>query len=371
MWILLLLTLAACVHDGSKRSDGTAEDSDSAYETGGDTGPPCTDTSLEEQQLYDEIWATLDRLYPYFDYKGIDWAGLGEQCRSYVCDDNVSYHRLVTKAMDCLLGPLSDGHIGIVDKLGVGRHYGWELAPPNIDTDIVERRLDPGVGEIGAYSRTGTLDGGRFGYIRVDTWSDAALTHDQVYALTAEMPTDIQGMVIDSRYNLGGHQDRAETLAAWYVPRADAEHTPYGYWQVRDETDDDASTHELGHKNKLFIGTAGFDGITMFEGPVAVLIGPDCMSACESFVSMMTSLAPTARTFGATTAGADSYRLIWRLIDGETDLYYSWGAIYQADKTTLTEWNGFPPEVPVEFAGGEEDQVLEAGVEWLTAESPP
>src|SRR5688572_23750093 len=51
----------------------------------------CTDTPEEPELLLEEVWSILDATYPYFDYKGIDWPALHDECRDLVCEERHDY----------------------------------------------------------------------------------------------------------------------------------------------------------------------------------------------------------------------------------------------------------------------------------------
>lgn len=171
----------------------------------------------------------------------------------------------------------------------------------------------------------------------------------------------VDGWVIDMRANAGGADAAAAELAGVFVDNVT---TPYGYVQVREETDGDPLTHELGAQTPLTLDASDIVD-DVFTGRVAVLTGELCGDVCETFVEMI-QLGLDVRTFGDTTLGAaGNPDEITLATDGATRLLSSTWFQTLGDATTVIEWNGIAPDEPVPFEGGSEDQVLEAAILWL------
>ena len=104
-----------------------------------------------------------------------------------------------------------------------------------------------------------------------------------------------------------------------------------------------------------------------YDGPVAVLIGSDCVSACEGFSNAMThnnravmvGHTPTAGAYGE--VGRGQYAL-----PDDMDLQIPTGRPETPDGDLLIEGSGVAPDVVVpitrESALGEIDAVLEAAI---------
>ena len=86
----------------------------------------------------------------------------------------------------------------------------------------------------------------------------------------------------------------------------------------------------------------------------------------------MLKLSSTVRLFGATTGGATGNPDHELLSDG-TQLRHSTWLLTLADRETVLEWNGIEPDTPVEFLGAGTDEVMDAALTWLEAETraPP
>jgi len=343
----VLACLAACDIDEPK--------SDVIQQPGEFRG--CTDTPEEPELLFEEVWSILDATYPYFDYKGIDWPALHDECRELVCEERHDYEDFIGPAADCLLAPLRDDNVALFDPEVMLHTYGVSPYAPNSLDSLSDARLDAGSIVQAATTTTGTLNGGRFGYLRVEGFS---LGLDDFAARIAEVGV-VEGWVLDMRRLGTGDELAAMELAGQFV---DDTTTPYSYVQSREESDGDPTTHELGAPIALTIDP---DEVAddVFGGNVAVLVGEGCSNGCESFVAMM-DLAQSARTFGDTTRGASGQPdLVTLEADGATLLLSSTLLQTIGDGTTVIEWNGIDPDEPVEFVGGDTDPILEAAITWV------
>jgi carboxyl-terminal processing protease len=67
--------------------------------------PPATQSRAEN---FDRLWLAIDRRYPYFAEKGIDWPAVRERYRLQLdqADTDAAYHQLVS----AMLAELNDGH---------------------------------------------------------------------------------------------------------------------------------------------------------------------------------------------------------------------------------------------------------------------
>ncbi len=107
-----------------------------------------------------------------------------------------------------------------------------------------------------------------------------------------------------------------------------------------------------------------------FEGPVAVLVSPDCVSACESFAyalatagrSIVVGHYPTAGAFGEVSRGQYS-------MPGDISIQFPTGKSLTLDGKLIIEGTGVIPQiivpVTVESATGDQDAVLEAAIQAL------
>lgn len=214
--------------------------------------------------------------------------------------------------------------------------------------------------ELGLPIAAKMLDSG-VGYIQITTFSDD-------YNLMAELweraikdlnDNDIQQLVIDVRINGGGSLGMATDFAGFFF-------------------DHDVEIGQSEYFNDLLGAFEPSPGDwkmepapTQYTGKIAVLVGPNCVSACEAFAYMMqqegraTIVGHTPSAGGFGEVGQGQYDL-----PGGYSMQFPTGRTLKPDGSLLLEGVGVIPDilVPVtyESAMGQEDAVLNAAVEALT-----
>ncbi len=198
------------------------------------------------------------------------------------------------------------------------------------------------------------------GYIRVSSFSDddnltARLWERYINQL---IDNDVPGLIIDLRRNGGGNGSLANAFAGFFF-------------------DEEVILSQRSYYNER---TQQFEleGIpsviepapVLYEGPIAVLIGPNCVSACEGFAyalsrgqrAIMVGNFPTAGAFGE--VGRGQYQL-----PGDLRLQFPTGRPETPDGRLLIEGTGVVPDIVVPVTEdqvlGRDDPVLAAAVEAL------
>ncbi len=139
------------------------------------------------------------------------------------------------------------------------------------------------------------------GYIRITTFSDdyhlmARLWEHYLYSMQEE---EVPGLILDLRANGGGSLGLALDFAGFFF---DQEIELYTSSYYNDKT---GAFEATDYASKVRPGPM------LYEGPVAILIGPDCISACEGFAyalssedrSIIVGHYPTAGAFGEVGRG--------------------------------------------------------------------
>jgi len=203
------------------------------------------------------------------------------------------------------------------------------------------------------------LDSG-LGYIRITTFSDD-------YSLMAKMweryiknmvDNEVSGLIIDVRSNGGGSMGLAMDFAGYFF---DQEKTLYdGYYYNENSRQFEAS----GYPTKIKPAPL------YYNGPLAVLVSPECVSACEGFAyamqqdnrSLVVGNYPTAGAFGEVGLGQ------YTLPDGFS-MQFPTGRSVTPDGQIVIEGSGVVPNVTVPVTTdsvlGAVDSVLEAAVKAL------
>jgi C-terminal processing protease CtpA/Prc len=205
------------------------------------------------------------------------------------------------------------------------------------------------------------LDGSGLGYIQITTFSDDYNLMAQVWDrfIKTLNENEVPGLIIDMRVNGGGSAGMASDFAGYFFDHeviigrgayfndlsGDFEDSP-GEWKIR-------------------------PGPMEYKGKVAVLIGENCVSACESFAYMMQQEGratiightPTAGAFGE--VGQGQYDL-----PGDYSMQFPTGRTTTPTGDLLIEGVGVIPDIVVpvtyESALGQIDAVLDAAINALT-----
>lgn len=205
------------------------------------------------------------------------------------------------------------------------------------------------------------LPGSGLGYIRITTFSDDynLMAHLWDHFIGELIDNQVPGLIIDLRVNSGGSFGLALDFTGYFF-------------------DHEITVSRSAYFNEL---TGKFEyqdylskikpGPKLFEGPIAVLVSPYCVSACEGFANALTQEGrsiivghyPTAGGYGE--VGRGQYKL-----PGDISLQFPTGRSETPDGKLLIEGVGVPLDttVPVteESAMGNVDTVLQAAIQTLS-----
>jgi len=198
------------------------------------------------------------------------------------------------------------------------------------------------------------------GYVSISTFSDDLNLMARLweYYLNGLIDNEIPALIIDLRNNGGGNGGLAMDFAGYFF----------------DETivlSERSYYNELtGEFEPLGVPTRLEPGPFQYNGDIAVLVSPNCASACEGFANALTQnsraivvgYAPTAGMFGE--VGRGQYEL-----PGDYSLQFPTGRPETPDGELLIEGVGVIPDVLVpvteESVLGTTDDVLDAAVDAL------
>lgn len=218
------------------------------------------------------------------------------------------------------------------------------------------------------------MDNG-YGYVSIYSFLDNQLLTIQLWErmIQTMKANDVSGLVIDMRNNGGGYGFTADQMAAYFFD----ERLELGNTALWDDSLEDF------YVNPDVVGVFYPPAEDLrFEGKVAVLVGPNCSSACEFFAWDMT-LEDRAIIVGQyPTGGLAGSVKDFQMPDGVT-VRFPIGRPFDNDGNIIIEGTGVVPDVVVPvneetlFSTG--DPVLEAAVLALdkprgagvTPESPP
>jgi C-terminal processing protease CtpA/Prc len=169
----------------------------------------------------------------------------------------------------------------------------------------------------------------------------------------------IRGLIIDMRQNGGGSGFLANQMAAYFFD----EQIIVGNTAVYDEKRGEFYSDERGAR-RFYLPPENL----RYNGPITVLIGPNCNSACEFFTYSMTQQERAEIVGQYATAGLGGGQNVFVMPGGLT-LQFSAGRSLDAEGEIVIEGTGVAPTIKVPIteetvlSGG--DPVLDAAVEYL------
>lgn len=197
-------------------------------------------------------------------------------------------------------------------------------------------------------------------YIRVLSFLGDYQLFARLWDFNIELLIDeeIKGLIIDLRTNGGGRSDLPIQFTGYFFDETVQLYQNFYYSHDSQEFELSGDPQEIE------------PGPLHYDGPLAVLVSPDCVSACESFAyslatggrSIVVGHYPTAGAFGEVSRGQYS-------MPGDISIQFPTGKSMTMDGDLVIEGMGVIPDVvvPVTLASvmGEEDAVLEAAVQAL------
>lgn len=205
------------------------------------------------------------------------------------------------------------------------------------------------------------LEESGYGYVKINSFSDNDLLSIQLWErlMRTLNENQVQGLIIDMRQNQGGSGFLADQMAAYFFDEAHKLGNTGRYDKSRDEFYFDPR-----NENVFYLPTDEL----RFGGEVAVLIGPNCNSACEFFTYDMTIDNRAAVVGQYPTAGLGGSVKQIRLPENE-QLQYTAGRAVDAEGEIHIEGKGVPPTVAVpvneETLLTDDDVLLDTAIAWL------
>ncbi len=168
----------------------------------------------------------------------------------------------------------------------------------------------------------------------------------------------LDGLVLDLRINGGGYDALARLLAGRLASR------PYLGFTKRARSDPEDPTRYTP-SSRVMVEPVGRD---RFTGPLAVLLGPNTLSAGEVLAMMLAGRTPRPRLIGEPTQGIFADELVRRLPNGWQ--FQLSNERYAMPNGEVYEGRGVPVDQPVAvFAPADRatgrDPGLDAAVRWL------
>jgi C-terminal processing protease CtpA/Prc len=277
------------------------------------------------------------------------------------------------------LGPYSTDHarragqLVFVTRMSVGESVDVTFKNPNGSAQTVTMQADTDYDSLFASLyyfnqdtvllpiEAQTLENGIV-YIKINTFLDDYVLMAKVWQRYIEnmIENETPALILDLRENGGGNGGLALDFAGFFFEETVdlSRGSYYNYESGQFEYNDYERQIEPA---PIF-----------WDGPIAVLVGKDCVSACEGFSYAMAQ-SPNVTIFGHTPS-AGAYGEVGRgqyTMPGDLSVQYPTGRPETPDGDLLIEGVGVTPDqiVPVTFesALGQVDAVLQAALDFLNA----
>lgn len=203
-----------------------------------------------------------------------------------------------------------------------------------------------------------------YGYVQINTFSgnEVLTIQDWEFFLTTIKDAGIPGIIVDMRYNGGGSPVLANQMAGYFYD----EETVIGYRAVyNDETEEFFVREEA--PTIVYPAPEPF----RYDGEVAVLVGPACASACETFSYAMSQL-DNVEIVGKYPSQGLGGGVQDFLLPESLRFRYTVNRGLNADQEIHIEGVGVPPtvEVPIteETVFSDEDVILQAAIDHLDSQ---
>ncbi|MBX3394895.1 MAG: hypothetical protein KF841_05970 [Phycisphaerae bacterium] len=309
---------------------------------------------LNEKSL-DELLKALRDRYSYYDRKQIDWDRLVESHRKKILASKST--KVWIKRVAGMLSVCEDPHLWIQYRDKTTATYQLNFMP-NFNLKGVEA-------EIGALTRRNrfalTADlGGGIAYLLILSWSGGDyLAQGDLQMVLAELRPS-KGLILDVRPNGGGDESFARNVASWFV---EGEHT-YSKCCYRDVSAKGGFGPMIDRK------IVGNPEDRRIKCPVIILMGPNNMSSCESFLLMMKQ-AKGVTLVGGKSSGSSGNPKALTLENDVTMFIPSWKD-FMADGGVL-EGVGIKPDIVVRVKPNEiekGDPIIRRAIDLLKRKPP-
>src|SRR5262245_12438721 len=318
----------------------------------GSHGQPAAPTPAADdfRGQFNQLWSTFDRIYPYFDYKRIDWAALKVEFEPQAAAAT-SETQLIA-VLQSMLGRLHDLHVVLTGPGSTVPTY-VPNAFVNWNVDVWRQYLARGNASTRGAAVSAVMNG--VAYIAVTSWSPGQLNVADLDSFLDAF-RDRPALIVDVRMNPGGDDSLAFQFAGRFATRT----TTLGYVQFRSGP---------GHSDFTPLQARTFSprGSFQFTRPVILLVGRFCASSNESFIAGMREL-PNVIVAGDRTAGATANPQTFMLGGGWNYSVSRW--IEYTATMQVIEDQGISPAVTVPASPGDFQAGRDPILDWAMAQFP-
>lgn len=305
------------------------------------------------QNNYAIFWHTFAEQYPFFVLRKVDWQAVDQHYRHRVTPATTS--KELFHIFQQMIKPLNDTHTSLEARdiktefegwradAGHLSDTDWKKAASVIETTYVQDHLRAYCKE---HIQFGLLRNS-IGYLRVTTFYDYANGSyaDELQCLQRSLDSifesagKLKGLVIDVRLNKGGDDPLGIEIASRLT---DKKYLAYAK-AARNSASLDAPL-TFSEKQPVWVVPSARPS---FKGKVALLIGPDTVSAGETFTMALMGREPHVLRIGLNTQGVFSDVLDRALPNG-----WHFGLpneVYYTQDGKAFDGTGVPPDIHVPF----------------------
>lgn len=306
------------------------------------------------QMNYSVFWETFAEHYPFFALHKTDWRAIDKQFRRRVT--------ATTKPAELfqnfrqMIEPLQDTHTGLEAQDIKSEFDGWRDDPYHLDEQnwkkafsIIESRYI--LGGLQSYCKARLQSGmlrNSIAYLRITTFYDYADDDgyaSELHCLELSLDTifanadKLKGLVIDVRLNDGGDDPLGIEISSRLTGKKYLAYTK----NARNKADLDAPLH-FTERQPTWVMPSARPG---FKGNVILLIGPDTVSAGETFAMALMGRDPHVTRIGLNTQGVFSDVLNRTLPNGWR--FHLPNEIYFTADGQAFDVVGIPPDIRIPF----------------------
>ncbi len=327
------------------------------------------------QENYAVFWGTFAEQYPFFALHKVDWRAVDKKFRPEItaATKPVELFQIFRKMIE----PLQDSHTGLEAGDIKAEFDGWRNDPGHRDEgdwkkagSIIESKYVRGglstfcKGHV-QFGRVGNA----IGYLRVTTFYDYVDGDGYANELrclqetldTIFGGTKLKGLVIDVRLNHGGDDPLGIEIASRLTDKR-----YLAYFKVaRNSTELDVPLHFTAREASWVVPSTR----PGFKGKVVLLVGPDTVSAGETFAMALLGREQRVTLIGLNTQGVFSDVLSRSLPNGWR--FHLPNEVYLTSDGKSFDGTGVPPDVRVPFFTEADlhegrDSALEEAIKQLT-----
>lgn len=293
---------------------------------------------------FDALWTILDKNYCYFDYKEIDWDGVGASYRARITP-NMSKDALFD-LMALMLAELKDGHVNLIATHDISRYWSWkEDYPANFNINIIDKYLSTDYSSASSMKYKILED--NVGYIYYGSFSNPVSNGG--FSQILNRMAICNGIIFDVRNNGGGSLVNVERIASRFFN----ERALVGY-----------ISHKVGPGHNdfsdLFPKYLESSNSIRYQKPIYILTNRGCYSATNEFASTM-KYAHNATIVGDKTGGGGGFPFSSELPNGWS-VRFSTSPTFNAEKQHIEF--GVEPDVRLDMTPSDINRMRDTYIEY-------